>query len=595
MRENSNFLWRLATWNQDGDDLRGIDSLAIVGQESPGSKHDGLVSLLSGSLFFPRIPDSQNRTRVVTACHSSCSSTKIAAVNSSDHPTWPIIESFLSGTQDWRKSGEPLAETDLQKHAGLTLGLASNDGQFLALNQAYLNGILPSFGESPAASFVDIPRKQTVLYLFGDPSGIPMDFSKVFGHGVGIFKVPPAINRVSTTNHAGNSQSVVQGGIAIIEGEGLVDAKNQVRVTLEGTLLSISEANAEKIVAKLPTGVKGLRRLKIQNDLGQHEINVLIQAAGARITSPAAGSRFSDSAVTFGWTHVPEAARYWLWIGSQRGARDLADQVSAGLSARVTGLPTDGRQVHVRLFSQVDTNDWAFEDFEYRAKDPEAVRVTASELTAPSPSTLLAASTTFAWSQGLEVVGYGLSVGLSTGATELFNGNTGTGRSITLSNLPTDGRSIHVRLTSTFSAAGGGGTESRDYVFRTQNIPRTTSLQISNRLVYPVDLFVNDDYFTRLNGSSTLARDYTLSGPNASIRLSFRMVRPTVGSTAIGDPIEGSYAAVSNPGPSITYTITNRVGDQLYFAPLVTNRTTSGGLMMVNGCALNHKLAAEEA
>lgn len=73
-------------------------------------------------------------------------------------------------------------------------------------------------------------------------------------------------------------------------------------------------------------------------------------------------------------------------------------------------------------------------------------------------------------------------------------------------------------------------------------------------------------------------------GPNASVELSFRLVRPTKSNgTPLGESMEGYFDAATNPGASLSYTINNRIGDQYYFAPLITNRTSDGGLMMVNG------------
>ena len=52
MTLGSQFLFDLATWNQFGDDLRGTDALAIIGNAVLGSKGDGIVSLTSASLRF---------------------------------------------------------------------------------------------------------------------------------------------------------------------------------------------------------------------------------------------------------------------------------------------------------------------------------------------------------------------------------------------------------------------------------------------------------------------------------------------------------------------------------------------------------------
>src|SRR5208282_599842 len=74
----SSFLWNLATWNQRGDDLRGVNALAIVGDAGPylaslsattqiNNASDGLVSETSAALGFA-LPDA-TPTQVVPYCH----------------------------------------------------------------------------------------------------------------------------------------------------------------------------------------------------------------------------------------------------------------------------------------------------------------------------------------------------------------------------------------------------------------------------------------------------------------------------------------------------------------------------------------------
>lgn len=87
-------------------------------------------------------------------------------------------------------------------------------------------------------------------------------------------------------------------------------------------------------------------------------------------------------------------------------------------------------------------------------------------------------------------------VGNALGASDIHGSNAAAGggsssRSTSVSGVPTDGRLVYVRLLSQYTEAVGGGFEVRDYTFRTQNIPRTVTLMVTNRLVYPVDLYIN--------------------------------------------------------------------------------------------------------
>jgi hypothetical protein len=85
------------------------------------------------------------------------------------------------------------------------------------------------------------------------------------------------------------------------------------------------------------------------------------------ITSPANGSTLPSSSVTFQWT-AGTATQYGLWIGSTGvGSSNLATPpASASTSYAATGLPTDGRTIYVRLWSQVG-GGWQFNDYTYIA------------------------------------------------------------------------------------------------------------------------------------------------------------------------------------------------------------------------------------
>ena len=69
----------------------------------------------------------------------------------------------------------------------------------------------------------------------------------------------------------------------------------------------------------------------------------------AQITSPAKGSTLVGSA-TFTWTSETGATSYQVWVGSTPGTDDVTYSGSNGLSATVSGLPRDGRQLYVTLW-----------------------------------------------------------------------------------------------------------------------------------------------------------------------------------------------------------------------------------------------------
>jgi uncharacterized protein (TIGR03437 family) len=122
MVPGSGFLWSLGTWNQHGDDLRGVDALAIIGNAGYwkssiisltqlNNATDGVVSMTSASLNFARDP---SRTRILPYCHIDSASppgafidcTGKAIANVDEAPeTGVIVLSFLAGTTAWEHEG----------------------------------------------------------------------------------------------------------------------------------------------------------------------------------------------------------------------------------------------------------------------------------------------------------------------------------------------------------------------------------------------------------------------------------------------------------------------------------------------------------
>ena len=122
-----------------------------------------------------------------------------------------------------------------------------------------------------------------------------------------------------------------------------------------------------------------------------------------------------------------------------------------GLSKTLT-LPGDGRNIYVRLYSSPNGTTWTqYNSYTYKAyTTPPPVK---AKMLAPATngSTLPAASTTFTWDSGTGVTQYSLWVGSTPGGYDLFGGVV-TGLSKTLT-LPTDGRTLYVRLYSMINGA----------------------------------------------------------------------------------------------------------------------------------------------
>jgi uncharacterized protein (TIGR03437 family) len=242
MKMASQFLFELATWNQWGDDLRGVDALAIAGNASccklggnflgsnlfetgdlPDSG-DGVVSLSSASIGFS---GNQSRTRILEYCHMDsvpgCSGFGIANVDQAPE-TAGIVESFLAGTTAWMSiGGASTANEYLSQYGGLVFAAETAAGQYVSdLTQVTLKTSLGSLslqgGAWGATTFYNefISGPGTFQAFDGSlnqasygPVPIPMGYYTAFRAKAspGIFSVGPLL--------AGAPGMVVQSGATV--------------------------------------------------------------------------------------------------------------------------------------------------------------------------------------------------------------------------------------------------------------------------------------------------------------------------------------------------------------------------------------------
>ncbi|MGA3188278.1 MAG: IPT/TIG domain-containing protein [Bryobacteraceae bacterium] len=147
----SSFLWNLASWNQHGDDMRGVNAIAIIGNAGTytsisgavlDNASDGLVSTTSAAIGF--VTQQADVTRIVPYCQVDpvtftntifgtyqCDAPGIANITSAAHPTSEIVRSFLAGTTDWQSIGTtPATDPYLATNAGTYFSLASATDSF---------------------------------------------------------------------------------------------------------------------------------------------------------------------------------------------------------------------------------------------------------------------------------------------------------------------------------------------------------------------------------------------------------------------------------------------------------------------------------
>src|SRR5664280_123919 len=170
------------------------------------------------------------------------------------------------------------------------------------------------------------------------------------------------------------------------------------------------------------------------------------------ITTPANGSTFTGSTVTFGWTAGAGASSYWLDAGSTPFGNNYYQSGNLGnvLTTTVSGLPSDGSTVYVTLYSYVG-GQWLSNSYTYTAFTPI---VTLGVMQTPIPGSTLSGNTaTFTWSAGVGATAYWLEVGSSPGGNQYYqSGNLGNVLTTTTYTLPQNGSTVYATL---YSYIGG--------------------------------------------------------------------------------------------------------------------------------------------
>lgn len=184
----------------------------------------------------------------------------------------------------------------------------------------------------------------------------------------------------------------------------------------------------------------------------------------ARITSHAQFAALPTANTTFNWNTGSGATAYALWVGSSANASDLYSGLEGSGTTRAVTLPTDGRQIHVTLWSSI-SGAWQGNSYIFFA--PYNPPVEAALVSPAAGSTFAGSTATLNWNTGSGVTQYYLFVGSTPGAYDIYIGDQGTGLSRSLTGLPTDARPIHVTLYSLIN----GAWQSNAYVFRAWQTP----------------------------------------------------------------------------------------------------------------------------
>jgi len=294
MVPGSSFLWSLGTWNQRGDDLRGVDALAIIGNAGYwkssifattqlNNASDGVVSFTSASLNFARDP---SRTRILPYCHIDsasaagafidCTGKGIADIDEAPE-TGEIILSFLANTTAWQSVGSP----NQTQYGGAYFALENAAGtQYTPFSRVtwgtvpfgsgWLDTIFYNEFTSGSATFsaTSTANQTTTCGPFTASGGYFSPFRCKFNPV--IYSVGPLL-----TNVAG--EVVASGGSITISGVGFGQQCSACQVTAyPGPIsLTVSSWGDAAIVAPLPSTFDGIAEVIVEASAGSDSLTFM--------------------------------------------------------------------------------------------------------------------------------------------------------------------------------------------------------------------------------------------------------------------------------------------------------------------------------
>lgn len=383
----SSFLWNLANWNQRSDDLRGVNSIAVIGNAGTytpnlssstilSNASDGIVSLTSASLGFV-YPHQPSLTRIVPYCHVdpsaftnttlgtlACNAPGIANVTSESQFTGQIVRSFLAGTSAWSSIGTtPATDPYLSRNGAMFFALVNAAGSYVSDVSAVEWGALEmqNGGDIDTIFYYDFILG-TGSFAVSSASLGTLDCSAVtivFGYSTAVrCKVVPYILTPIAPLLSTLPLVVSAGSTITINGLGFSGQCMGCKVvatpagSTTGQILQITTWTNTAISAVLPASLTGLLTITVEALSGSDAVAIMaatpnpstIAAAPASLqftyatgaTTPSAQSiqLTNSGSGTLAWTATASAP--WLSVSPASGTAPSTLSVSistAGLSA----------------------------------------------------------------------------------------------------------------------------------------------------------------------------------------------------------------------------------------------------------------------
>jgi uncharacterized protein (TIGR03437 family) len=329
----STFNFTLATWNQGIDDLRGVDALAVMGNDgvymtiNGQSVSDGVVGFTSASIGFAEA----GRARIIPYCHISYSSLESIAkglasfvcspgapgiaegLNATDSNV-QIVQSFLSDTIVWRTIGQaPADNAGVATEAGVIVRAKSAADQFVTLKDGTAGSDL-NLGPGNATVYnAFVPSGAVTVKADVTTGGAQLQQAVTLNPGYTTaltLKPGPSIGAVIPAAALVTPRIVAPGTFVSIYGADLAAAATQAssapfplilggtQVLVNGTAIPIQYVSPTQVNAVLPATLSGLVTLTVTQITGQHTVNVLTEAAVPAIFTADGTAASAINAVT---------------------------------------------------------------------------------------------------------------------------------------------------------------------------------------------------------------------------------------------------------------------------------------------------------
>jgi uncharacterized protein (TIGR03437 family) len=376
----SAFLWNLATWNQHGDDLRGVNAIAVIGNAGTyvnnltgatlANASDGLVSTTSASLGF--VAQNPAVTEIVPYCQVDayaftnaniayeCTNPGIANVTNESQYTSEIVRSFLAGSTTWQTVGTtPATDPYLSVDGGAFFALVNTcvitcqtggSGYVTDLTQVVWGTLTLIGGEDASTIFYDDFVAGTGMYEATSASLGTIDCNEVT-EVVGYVapercKLATAIVSVGPLESTAARQ-VSPGAAITINGEEFGALCNGCQVVAtpagssSGQALSVSTWNNTTIVAQLPANLSGLVTIAVEGTLGNDAINIMVGSGVPAITGVTNAGSFQSGFAPATWVSIfgtGLASTTYTWQASDFTDGKLPTSLQ-GVSVTINGDP----------------------------------------------------------------------------------------------------------------------------------------------------------------------------------------------------------------------------------------------------------------